>query len=188
MTTIRTFGKLILSILVVTSLVMSCTKEDPHELPDCFTSEAGFDPQNCSTEGKCSFNYYPDKKLIIHNENDNLWMETEDGDNLIFHFQYDKNDSPYIADDEYSEAIWFEVSPTDDTFRIDLDILSQGRVLFNRMCFCVDGGFHWVFGGCIFGKKQNDNTWTVWLSIESTTNYATYQWMKKADFKSGTLD
>ena len=56
-----------LPILLLT--LMSCKKELPENLPDCFLEINDFEAVNCPGEGICSFTFYTESQLISKNKN-----------------------------------------------------------------------------------------------------------------------
>ncbi len=172
-------------ILLLILLVTSCT-DKPAILPDCFTAKGEFIPEECPTKGNCSFEYYPDSKIIVTDDSLSSWMEVVDGDFLVFMFKYKKNDNPMIMDDEYEEYIWFEVQPEGDSFLITGDQLRNAGAMFGRMCFCADGGYHRITEGCIYGYRKSDKTWNISLRLTTVTNVSTYERMKQHDFTRTT--
>ena len=174
--------RLILLVLLLTSL--GCERDFPDSLPDCFREENGFKADRCPSEGACEFKIYANSDLIVHTEEQWVWMEQIKGEHLVFQYQYTKRDHPQIADDEYSETIWFKVKPNGNTFFLKTNELEDAAVLFNRACFCIDGGLHKIKTGCIFGIKNSDNSWEVFLNLEASTNFNVYHRMKREVFRN----
>ena len=74
------------------------------------------------------------------------------------------------------------MDPKRNSFEIHSDDFEDSGTTFGRMCFCADGGFHWINKGCIYGVKTGEGKWEVSIAIESTTNFETYTRMIQGDF------
>jgi len=169
-------------IVAILSLGLSACDHKPATLPDCLTVSSDFKPEDCPGNGNCSFEFYPDSKLEVTQEELNLFFEVKPGENLVFHFQYIKRDHPDIMDDEYNENIYFEVNPTGNSFIISGEDLKKTGALFGRGCFCMDAGYHRIGQGCIYGYKINDRTWNISMNLTATSEYSSYNRMKQQDF------
>lgn len=170
----------ILSLL--TALVLTACDHKPPALPDCLTASSGFTPEDCPGNGSCSFEFYPDSKLVVNDEEQYISFEVKPGDHLVFHFKYKRQDNPLIMDDEYEEAIYFEVRPSGNCFLISSENLENAEALFGRMCFCPDEWYHRIDQGCIYGYKINEKTWNVSMNVTATSEFSSYNRMKQHDF------
>ena len=168
--------------LIIILLVLVACEHNPPNLPDCLTITSGFTPDNCSDNGSCSYEFYPDSKLEITEEEGYVSFEVKSGENLVFRFRFHKNDNPIIMDDEYEETILFEVRPSGNTFLITRDDLNKDGAIFGRMCFCPDGGYHRIGEGCIYGCKINSRTWNISLNLTAISEFSSYNRMKQKDF------
>jgi hypothetical protein len=88
----------LITVLVV--LVLTACDHKPPSLPDCLTKSSDFKPDDCPGNGDCSFEFYPDSKLEITEEEHYISFEVKPGNNLVFHFYFRKNDNPMILDDD----------------------------------------------------------------------------------------
>lgn len=176
-------ARLLYSLLIGLALIsFSCEKKEPGELPACLSQFGEFIPDNEPRDGIAAFEFYADAKLVITDQEDWFSFEKVSGDHLVFKYEFVYDDAPDIIDDEYSEVVWFEVNPEGDSFEIDLSDFEQYKGLYGRLCFCVDGGWHKISDGCIYGKKIKDNTWNISMAIQLATNLQTYTRMIQSDF------
>lgn len=160
----------------------SCEKKTIIEYPDCLEQFGEFEPNNKPGKGTVEFIFYDRSDLKVTEYDRGVSVEKVAGNKLVFKYQYVADDEPNIADDEYSEIIWFVVDPKGDSFEIHSDDFEDSGASFGRMCFCADGGFHWISDGCIYGKKTGEGKWEVSIAIQSETNYDKYTRMIQADF------
>ena len=96
--------------------------------------------------------------------------------------EFNKDDNPNIADDEYGEAIYFEVDPNKNSFHLSSDDLDDAKTVFGRFCFYVDGGFHSVDEGCIIGEKITENKWEVSFSLRINSTWEPITVMVSEEF------
>lgn len=163
--------------------LISCQKLSLDDLPECLSQFGEFKPINKPMVGDANFVFYESAALLVTEEDDNINFDLVDGDRTVFRYEFSKNDNPEIADDEYGEAIWFEVEPNADTFQLSDDDLVEAHALFGRFCFCVDGGFHKLERGCIYGEKISDSEWRVAIAVRTHTTWEAYTRMIYTDFK-----
>jgi len=152
------------------------------EYPDCLDQFGEFVANNKPGDGQVELIFYDRSDLAIDEYDNNIGVDKVAGDRLVFKYIYTFDDNPNIADDEYSEIIWFAVDPKGDSFEIHSDDFENSSASFGRMCFCADGGFHWMSKGCIYGEKIGEGRWEVSIAIQSETNYDTYTRMIQGDF------
>lgn len=88
-----------------------------------------------------------------------------EGANLVFEYTFVDDDDPNIADDEYSEAIIFEISPELETFEYtDAEIL-DAKMYFRQFCFCFPEGSIQISKGFLKGSKRDNTTWDIEFDI-----------------------
>jgi hypothetical protein len=167
--------------LIVTLGFGSCEKKNV-EYPECLNQFGTFSPDNKPGDGEVEFVFYENSDLSVSDDENRPYIEKIAGDKLVFRYEYTADDSPNIADDEYSEIVWFAVDPEGDSFEIHENDFKNSGATFGRMCFCVDRGFHWIKKGCIYGAKLGDGKWEITFAIESETNFETYTRMIQAEF------
>ncbi len=171
-----------LVILAVSIGVLACEKKTIDKLPDCLDQFGDFTPNNKPDDGEVEFIFYENAALDVQENDGRVYFEQVEGDQLVFKYEFIADDNPMIADDEYGEIVWFSVDPDQDTFEIHANNFKRNDALFGRMCFCVDGGFHRIDEGCIFGKKTSETTWEVAFAIQTNTGFETYTRMIQESF------
>jgi len=159
----------------------SCEKNN-EIYPECLDQFGDFEPVNKPGKGQVEFIFYENSDLAVNEDDGRVYFEKVPGDRFVFRYQFTGDEDPNIADDEYSEVIWFAVDPKGDSFDIYPDEFENSGALFGRMCFCVDGGFHWIKKGCIHGRLVGEGKWEVSIAIQSETNHDTYTRMIRGDF------
>ncbi|MDP5169830.1 MAG: hypothetical protein NWR72_06270 [Bacteroidia bacterium] len=141
------------SLLLLTALLF---------LSSC--KETGIDPTTCR-DGKCTYTFEGGKQVNLFGDSTNQYVEIINGDKLVFQYQYLKNEKANIADDEYTENIYFEIDPSVDAFSYSgKEELESINLIMQAICFCP------VIiatpqSGSISGKKINDNTWEIDLNV-----------------------
>jgi len=89
------------------------------------------------------------------------------GDNYVFKYTHIAEDIIDIADDEFSEEIIFEVSPSMiELFTFEADMLqTSANTYYSKFCFCPFVGDQAINEGKIKGRRTGDNTWEIELNI-----------------------
>jgi hypothetical protein len=142
-----------LVILLASSGLISCNEPD---IAGC-------------REGNCSTTYLEKSVLVEIQNQDWLQLEVADGDHVVFMYEYNYEDEEFIADDELTELLYFQIPSNQDEFTIEASSFETQKVYFNRICFCVKTGFEHPTSGTISGKKLAANQWEV--SADLTINY-----------------
>ncbi|RMG72183.1 MAG: hypothetical protein D6722_05845 [Bacteroidetes bacterium] len=124
--------------------------------------EEGLDPTRCR-DGKCTYTFEKDAALILP---DSIGTpRVESGDKLVFTYQYAANDRPNIADDEYTEFIYFEIPADVSSFDYaDASLASIKTVLYS-ICFCPLRVVRPEVGR-IQGRESRDGSWEVEITLE----------------------
>jgi hypothetical protein len=87
-----------------------------------------------------------------------------DGENLVFHHFYQADDEENIADDEYSENIYFELASGVTSFEIKDAGLEDLKFAYYPLCFCAPVDSTVLTGGTITGEK-NGNNWKINVAV-----------------------
>lgn len=176
----KKFSLLVLSVLLSLS---ACKKDEFVEFPECLSQFGEFSPENEPFKGEVSFSYFEESKIRVEETEDYLSFQIEEGNKLVFRYEFTKDDSPQIADDEYGEAIYFEVPGGSDQFTLTTSELKKAGGVFGRFCFCADGGFHHLAEGCIHGEKLPNGKWKVALAVKTLSTWEPMVRMISADFE-----
>jgi len=134
----------------------------------------GLNPTNCR-EGKCTYSFTADKAIEITEDStsQSSFIDIVSGDKLVFQYQYTANDDPRIADDEYTENIYFEIDPSLDRFSFTDSELADANLVIQPICFCPPT-VHQLIVGTLSGERKNDGSWEITLDIKYD-NYNTPQ-------------
>lgn len=88
----------------------------------------------------------------------------ETGDMVVFNRYYMKEDLKEVADDEYSEDLYFEVAADIDSFNYHDSELLDLNINWNRYCFCAFADTLILKNGNITGSKNN-NIWEISVDL-----------------------
>jgi len=111
-----------------------------------------------------------DSELTVSNF-DGSYMKygvVSSGNKTVFKYTYVAPDEEQIADDEYSEYIYFEIDSDLDSFFIENDALKDTKLILTKSCFC-----YWPYDsekdvapmGIIYGEKISPTKWDITLSV-----------------------
>lgn len=142
------------------SLVIACILL-PLSILSC--RQTGVSPTNCRS-GKCTYVIEANKQIDIVGDSLEQYIDIVSGDKLVFTYKYVKNDRENIADDEYTEYIYFEIDPSVESFDFQDSELSSSGLIMNPICFCIPGNWTPV-SGSLSGSKINDERWQVDLDV-----------------------
>jgi len=93
----------------------------------------------------------------------------ETGDQLVFMMDRKYRDNPNIADDEFSEKLFFSIPEGKTSFHLEGDELAKAGMIFATLAYSRDGGYYPVLEGCLEGKLQENNQWIVQGMITIST-------------------
>lgn len=139
---------LILSCLILTS----CSKDDNVNDPNYL--------YEYSNDSELTITYYQNSYMKRG--------EVSQGDKVVFKYTYTAEDDKEIADDEYTEFIYFEIDSALDEFLLEGDALESANLILAKSCFCYfpyDSDKDVAPVGSISGEKLSDNTWKVNVDV-----------------------
>ena len=136
-------------------------------LTSCDSTE--IKPEICKG-GKCDFEIQPNAEIFLVEDSLISEFDVVNGNNLVFQYQYVKNDSKRIADDEYTERIFFEINADVTEFLVSNEELVNINAIFYRACFCPAPAFRRITAGTISGIKEKDLTWKIEADLEIETD------------------
>ena len=127
----------------------------------------GPEPEWCKG-GECTYQYYENSQVRVRREYDDALEDSviinvggDNGDMLVFLFEYVKKDRPNVQDDELTRQFWFEVDPDVEAFTYTTDeALSAANAYVARYCFC-SWPFGWPAQGKLIGNKLDDTSWEI---------------------------
>jgi len=122
----------------------------------------------CPPEVECSAELLSNKTMVLKEDTiGQLYIQLEDkqGSHVIKH-AYIKESRPGLADDGYSEIVYFEI--TDETTSLDIggEQLKQHKLIVQKGCFCPDAGNELVSDGNI-KLKQTKKGYDISISINT---------------------
>lgn len=115
------------------------------------------------------FKFYRNTSLNIIEEEHYRSLRFAEGNNLVFECRYTFADDPDIADDEYSETIFFEIRPELSEFSISGSELKDSNAVFGISCYCFDGSYYYINNGTIKGVKIGENEWKINIEVAEST-------------------
>lgn len=126
--------------------------------------QTGVNPTNCR-DGKCTYSILANQSIEI-DRSDSLWQDVDitAGTQLVFEYEYIKNDKENIADDEYTERIYFEIDPELSSFNFRDADLEGINLVKQPICFCIP--ILWTpVSGTLTGEKLTETTWQVEMDV-----------------------
>lgn len=116
------------------------------------------DDENLSAGDITEFNFYQDATLT------NAYPYVVDGNGLVFERYFERDDEPMIADDEYSDQFFFQVTPEGNSFLLEGEDLQALPSAFNVFCFCVPSDVFEITDGSISGEEIG-GIWSISVDI-----------------------
>ena len=144
-------------------LLGSCAKEEVEVPPcdnctfDCVdSSHVDVITNDCLPNWMCSFYFTNDSRV----ETDAYYGVAE-GDKRVFQMVSDTEGEDWIADDEFTNILVFEIDPEQTSFSAEDAALKDLRVLYKSICYCSEVMFREISSGCMQGIEQPDGSWHV---------------------------
>lgn len=173
------------ALLLLLFLMSSCSQEYDFKTnfeDNCIDDNPEFMPDTPDDARELKFVFHENATLEITEEDNGSedgWITVEviKGENLVFEYYYEKKDKEMIADDEFTESLYFEI-PTDlDSFLIDTEHLEEANAVYGIFCFCINAGFHRMPSGCIKGEKISESEWLIELILQKEFEYHSFNKM-----------
>ena len=166
-------------------LSLNCQKDIPINFDgeNCIDGMPAFNPTPIPNSNEYNLVFFQNSRLEITESDRINSVEIKPGDNLVFQYEYVKNDNPNIADDEYTERIIFEIPANIDSFVISGEDLKKSNAVFGVFCFCLDHGYFWIDDGCIKGEKVDDKHWNIAINISAQASQTAFTMMLSETFK-----
>ncbi|MEL6652924.1 MAG: hypothetical protein AAFQ87_19150 [Bacteroidota bacterium] len=97
----------------------------------------GVEPTKCRG-GDCTYTFADGQQINIIEDSieQDTFVQIDVGDKRVFHYDYIADDDPRIADDEYSENIYFEIDPEVNSFSFTDADLAKANLVIQPICFC----------------------------------------------------
>lgn len=157
-------NKLFLFSLIALLALISCQNQ-------------GLSPTNCR-DGKCVYRVLQDKEILLQPDSAELIFRVEEGDKLLFRYEYTQNEVPRIADDEYLEWLMFEIDKDQSSFSFKDTAMKDAKFLFYPSCECIPGNTL-IEAGTLEGRKISDTQWEV--SMDVSFSWGTIPQERKVD-------
>lgn len=126
--------------------------------------------ENCQKKMDCSFKVKKNHKIQSEYYNGTLnSASVVPGDQLIFVMDRTYQDNPAIADDEFSEKLFFSIPKGQTSFNMEGEALEKAEMVFATLAYSRDGGYYKVREGCMEGKLKADGQWLVQGKVTITT-------------------
>ena len=172
-------------LLLLAFFSLHCEKGAPltFEGENCIEGMPAFDPEPIPHNSQYRLVFFKNSRIEAQETSGAVTQSIEPGDNLVFLYEYEKNDSPLIADDEYTERILFEIPAGIDTFLISGEDLKKSNAIYGNLCFCLDRGHFRIDDGCIKGEKVDGKHWKVAMNISAQASQTTFSKMLSEIFK-----
>ena len=88
-----------------------------------------FPDELCPKNGKCDYQILKNKTISLHNNSqDEFYPTISDEKNLVFKFEYKRNEIPNTQDGDYREEIFIELDPNNLEFTTSN--LQKEKVIF----------------------------------------------------------
>ena len=113
---------------------------------------------SCPENGNCTFELLKKSSLQIKTDNfGKIYPEVVPGDKLVIKYHFKKNELKNIADNSYSEFIYFEINEDEEQLFLKDKELQNVKMLFGRICFCRDAnGYFKVDQGNLYLFRNNN--------------------------------
>ncbi|SDS45406.1 hypothetical protein [Gramella sp. MAR_2010_147] len=144
--------KNIVLLLLISVFLISCSKSDDH-------------PRNNPDDA--NYIVYPDSSLVFTNTENGTFIEVQSGNKLVFEYRYSTEGRPEIADDEFTEVVYFELDPATENFTINQDSFESTQSYLGKFCFCGRTGYFPITSGEINGEKTGSLQWRVSLDVNA---------------------
>ncbi|XOV94359.1 MAG: hypothetical protein ACFHWX_06565 [Bacteroidota bacterium] len=106
-----------------------------------------------------SFAFYDDAQIVEE------FPFTQDGEKVVFHHYHMAADKENVADDEYSEDVFFEVNASDE-FYLEGDELKNINIVFKQHCKCQTYNHVSVADGYLKGDKKGTDRYLLEANVK----------------------
>lgn len=148
-----------LLIMVLSTMILACNANksvSKETKVDTLTT-------NCPENGTCTFEVLKNKNFNMKVDKfGNPYSELVDGSKTVLKFEYIKNTSPEIQDDNYSEIIYIEIDDEITSMELKDQELSSVKAGFARICFCKgQTGTYPIKTGSLSISKRESNSYNL---------------------------
>ncbi len=126
--------------------------------------------ENCQEKMDCTFTVKKNHKIQSEYYDETLSSASVvPGDQMVFVMERTYQDNPAIADDEFTEKLFFSIPKNKTSFHLEGEDLKSHEMIFATLAYSRDGGYYKVEEGCIEGKLKEDGQWLVQGNLTITT-------------------
>ena len=113
------------------------------------------------------FTFKTNSQIVLTELGEDYFLANVDtGENLVFIYEFVKDDEPNIADDEYAERIIFEIDASVTSFSYTTENMSEIKMYFNQYCFCPSIESINVVNGTVEGERIDSSKWRISIDIQ----------------------
>ncbi len=94
-----------------------------------------------------------------------------DGNSLVFHYYFEAEDEENIADDEFAEDFFIEITTSGNAFTLNSDDLKELSHLYRQYCFCGSINYSSITAGLLEGVKKSNEDWSIFGQITLELGY-----------------
>lgn len=129
---------------------------------------------NDENEGSIIREFFQQKSLTVSIQGtNNLDLAFNDGENIVFKYSLNHPDEEDIADDELTEAFWFQIPAEGTSFSYSSDEVASRdifQVAYQRLCFCGQINFE-ITSYSIEVTKINATEWNVEFTMQAKDDF-----------------
>ena len=148
-------------LLLFFMLLLGCkTKNPSNSFKEIVVKEM------CPEDGKCYYEMLKNKNIDFSYNNLNEFYPTfSEGENIIFKFEYKRNEISNTQDSSYREEILIELNPYDLEF--ETTSFKGKKIVFARWCYCKgQTGYYKIKQGKLSVIKKGTNTYELKLNFK----------------------
>jgi hypothetical protein len=148
-------------LLLFLTLLLGCKSKNPsNSFKEIVVKEL------CPEDGKCFHDILKNKKIEFNYNNLNeLYPTFPEGENIIFKFEYKRNEISNTQDSSYREEILIELNPHDLEF--ETATFKGKKILFARWCYCKgQTGYYKIEQGKLSVIKKATHTYELKLNFK----------------------
>ena len=154
-------------LIILITLLTGCKSQlQPF---DQVSEKRTFPTQNCPENGLCTIDMLPNSQLLLKKDDlGNNYLSIEKGNNTVFKFVYTKSQIEDIADNFYSEHLYFEIKNADQSLHLKNEALKLVKMTYARFCYCKGqtGYFEVKNGSLDFEHTKNGLNLDAQFTIE----------------------
>ncbi len=171
--------KLQFFLLAALPLFFAQCKDD--KLPSCpgceFTclegNENGLFTNGCQSNWDCRYKIHENAQIQYEEGEHEDLVSIQEGSHLVFETILETEGAANVADDEFTNKLYFEIDPSQESFFAEGDQLDLLNLRFQQYCYCVDVHFNKPSSGCLQGQKIDENYWKIQANLIIDFSYGT---------------